>query len=319
MNCPTARSSILLTVFTVSVSACSSTAPIVVVPPASYEGIANRAASPTTISVLEGTVAAGPNSQFTNDLVTLSGSLNHTTGATSITDGGFTLTDADGPDGFNRLSDGTYIYSTPIYRVAGAGGAINDVQTFVVSNYRYVRPITGSHTTPPLPGGGAGGNVNLQGVYGVTTVAADVPTSGTANYTGESGGSYFDGSSTVSLVGSSNISVNFVAKTVNLVAGGLAMRGDLTGVPVLLQNFDEVRVTGMTISGNRFSGGTISFYNGGTHVLTSTLFGTSTKEIAGGNFFGYDPTISAPDEVGGVLSVEKTVGFGSADLIFVAD
>ena len=61
---------------------------------------------------------------------------------------------------------------------------------------------------------------------------------------------------------------------------------------------DTISATGMTIAGNRFSGGTVTTTNGGAAV---NVTGANTTTTAQGAFFGYDAAASAPDEVGGLF------------------
>ncbi len=87
----------------------------------------------------------------------------------------------------------------------------------------------------------------------------------------------------------------------------------------MLPSFDEVRLSGMTISGNQLTGGVVSFYRGGTLQTNARIIGNASGSfmLQGGTFFGYDPTISAPDEVGGVVALSGTAG--KLDMVFLAD
>ena len=92
---------------------------------------------------------------------------------------------------------------------------------------------------------------------------------------------------------------------------------DNSGATVAQNVFDEVRLTNLTLSGNSFSGSEIAFYKNGASVSYDSVIGFNIESLMGGNFYGYDPTIGAPDEVGGVLI--QTGIQGSLDLVFVAD
>lgn len=77
---------------------------------------------------------------------------------------------------------------------------------------------------------------------------------------------------------------------------------------------DTISVTGMTISGNGFSGGTVATTNDGTAV---NITGANTTTTAQGAFFGYDTAASAPDEVGGLVLQQGDDGILAGG--FVAD
>ena len=78
--------------------------------------------------------------------------------------------------------------------------------------------------------------------------------------------------------------------------------------------FDTVQGTGLTISGARFSGGSWVTIKGGVPV---SVTGSNTTATANGTFFGYDPTISAPDELGGVFFINGGTAFITG--VFIAD
>jgi hypothetical protein len=73
---------------------------------------------------------------------------------------------------------------------------------------------------------------------------------------------------------------------------------------------DEMRGTGITISGAHFTGGSWVTMKGGSVV---NVVGASPTSTSNGTFFGYDPSISAPAEVAGVVvlsgSTASLLGF----------
>ncbi len=73
----------------------------------------------------------------------------------------------------------------------------------------------------------------------------------------------------------------------------------------------------MTNTGTQFSGGTIAFYKNGNPVSASTIFGTIATQNQAGSFYGYDSTIGAPDEVGGIAY--ESGNHGTMKLVFLAD
>ena len=238
----------------------------------------------------------------------ISGTLTHSTGSTSLDVGVTTIVDADGPaaDGsLSALNANLYLYS---YNTGTN-------HTYFSGTYDYVTAFDGNYT--------ALGVRNITGgVYGVTTAAADIPSAGTATYAGEAGGEYnhtlATGSTSYSFLtnGSSAVTADFDANRVNVVMKNFTAL-DSSGTVLAQDVFDEVRLTNMSIIGNGFSGGGIEFYKGGTAVTLDTVIGTSISSLSGANFFGYDTSIGAPDEVGGVYTQTGLVG--TLNLVFVAD
>lgn len=169
----------------------------------------------------------------------------------------------------NSTDDATLsIKGTDVRLLSGIGDNLG--------SYEYVNIVNVRTLTPP--------SVQYVGTVGAVTSTTDVPTQGMATYAGEAtlsstGGSDEDGKVTVA--------ANFGAGTVDTTVNS-------AGDP----NFDEINVSGMQISGNSFSGGTmVTSLNGASVDVT----GSNTDVISTGHFYGYDHSLNVPDEVGGVI------------------
>lgn len=227
-------------------------------------------------STLAGTAIQTNNISNAVTRVDISGSLTHNTGAMSVNGG--TLT-PNGTQGFT----GTYDYVT-VYE----------------QNYR-----------------SDGINYTYQGIVGVVTSAGDVPgikSGKSATYTGEATGQIVTRTTGFDLnSGTSTVIADFNSGTVDVTMTDFTAvyqgTGNAPPVPI-----DTIRATGMTITGNAFSGGTLATTNAGSTV---NLTGTNTTNSAGGNFFGYDAAISAPDETGGIILLQGDSGIVMG--AFIAD
>ncbi len=238
----------------------------------------------------------------------ITGSVSHVTGSTSLNAGPLAMVDADGPAADGSLISGTnnlynYTYNT------GATVA------FFSGSYQYVAAFNGNYIS--------GGNVYnvLGGTYGVVTGTSDIPNAGTAGYSGEAGGKYnYSGAAgtiySYLTAGESAVSADFSANKVSVTMNNFTAL-DTVGAPITQDVFDEVRLTNMSVLGNSFSGGNIAFYKNGASVSYDTVIGSNINALTGGNFYGYDSTIGAPDEVGGVVIQEGIQG--TMHLVFVAD
>jgi hypothetical protein len=261
-----------------------------------YETLSSTAASAST---LKGQAVRFSTGNLTPDLVNVSGSLTHNTGAITVSDGTTSLTDPDGRDSAGRYSDGTNRLTT--------GDVQNTLNTDISQGYEYV-------TVFQLDGPNA--SSNTVGVYGVATNESDVPTSTTATYRGGSNVtvSNSNGATNFSVLsnGDSVVTADFASGTVDVELSNFR-KTDLFGT-VNEAPIDQVDVTGMQISGNTFSGGSTTTSLNGQQV---NVVGTGSTEAASGSFFGYDAGISAPDEVGGVVVVKNDSSFVYG--VYVAD
>ncbi|MGH1424962.1 MAG: transferrin-binding protein-like solute binding protein [Pseudooceanicola sp.] len=243
-----------------------------IIPP--YETLASNAAS---TSALKGTaVRYSSPGGFVPDNVSVSGNLTHSTGAISFTDGTTSLSDPDGRNANGSYTDGRNRLST-------------DGSTGISAGYEYV---TLFHFFGP--------GSDSHGVYGIPTQTSDVPTLGSATYQGRANVAAFKlnilrGDFVANMNnGDSAVKADFESGTVDVEMNNFRstdLYGNISTAPL-----DEMTTTGMTISGNEFSGGTVTTRLNGQQV---DIAGSGATQSASGVFYGYDPSISAPDEVGG--------------------
>lgn len=258
-------------------------------PTPSYETLDSTADATSTLG---GVALRSTNTDF--DLVATTGSLTHDTGETTLSDGSGSLTDPDGLDANGQLTDG------------GSTVTVDDGQLFTGS-YEYVRAYQQSYSS-------GGTNFDATGIDGIVTDAGDVPTSGTATYSGEAIGVVIAGNEGYDLEnGSSTVTADFGAGTVDATMTGFTARDHATGNTATAP-IDTIAATGMTIAGNGFSGGTVTTTNSGTAV---NVTGANTTTAAQGAFFGYDAAASAPDEVGGMVLQQGDDGIVAG--AFIAD
>jgi hypothetical protein len=230
--------------------------------------------------------------QSTASVVGVSGTLTHNTGNTTVTDGTYNMVDANGFDANGDLTDGT--------TTINGGNNTNP--------YEYVTPFNHQYTIQ-------GNTFIVLGVMGAQTGASDVPTTGSATYNGGLQATYAPRSGTggVNLSGDSTVSVDFAAGSVDVQLDNFTALTIGTGQSATAPA-DSIRINGMQISGNGFSGGTFSAQSNGQNA---NILGTGVTTNAQGTFFGYNATDLAPDEVGGsFLSNGSTAGISG---IFIAD
>ena len=263
----------------------------------SYEVLSSTAA---TTSTLGGVALRSNNTSGALDIVTTSGTMTHNAGNTTITDGTYSLTDPDGFNGGNTLTDGTSTITTDTNGLSGT--------------YEYVTIYDQTYTSD-------GDTYDSAGIGGVITSASDVPTTGSATYTGDASGLVVTATQGFDLEnGTSTVSADFAAGTVNATMTGFTATDQATGSAATAP-IDTISASGMTIAGNSFSGGTITTTNGGAAV---NITGANTTTAAQGAFFGYNGTqtapsgiIAAPDEVGGLVLLRGNDG--SVAGRFIAD
>ncbi|MEL6748914.1 MAG: transferrin-binding protein-like solute binding protein [Pseudomonadota bacterium] len=248
----------------------------------SYENMSSTADATSTLA------GSGIRSNGTSgaiDLVNTSGSLKHDTGATTLNDGTYTLTDSDGFNASNVMSDGSSTLTS------------DGTQGFS-GTYEYVRAYNQTYIS-------GGVTYDTTGIYGIATNASDMPTSGSATYTGEATGVVVTATQGFGLSsGTSTVNADFGAGTVNVTLNGFTATDQATGNAATAP-IDTISVNGMTISGNGFSGGTATTSNGGT---TTSVTGANTTSNPQGHFFGYDSANSRPDEVGGNVLIQGDDG-----------
>lgn len=212
------------------------------------------------------------------ETVRLTGSINHNSGALTVSDDQYSLVD---PDGFD-----TDLIATDKDAALGLlvhADALND--------YEYASVFEEIYTVD-------GVDYYLIGVGGIVTQEADMPTSGVAFYTGDAGGLGVDSLGTFELAnGAADLTAYFGgAGQVDLVISGL-MGYDSSTNP---WNAGGIEITGMTIDGNTFTGGVAN------EQFEQINVGSDVDVFVDGTFFGFDDGIDAPDEVGGIILLTST-------------
>lgn len=252
--------------------------------PQAYEPLASTVA---TTSTLGGSALRWPAGNTTPESISLTGNRTGDTGRTALNDGTYLFVYVHGASAAGAIADG-----------AGATGTVGDSR--FAGTYDYVRayniqfPIGSSYD-------------GIDGFAGVITAASDTPSGGSATYVGEVAIDKFAHGSTASTVhldrGVSTLSVDFAAGTANIDLGNFLARTNGANVPISVAAapFDQVTGTGMTISGAHFTGGNWVTLKGGSVV---DVVGAHPTANSNGTFFGYDASISAPDEVAGVFVID---------------
>ncbi len=263
-------------------------------PPANdYETIYSEAAATSNLRGIGLGIPQTGQEANTIPLLVVSGSVRHDVGPLSLDDGLYAFTgtmhyvDPDDPDQGVYFSDGN--------------GGVIFLSEFDGGTFEYVLRYNGEYRIGP-------DTYSSEGVYGIVTAADDVPSSGIANYSGVAFGSgaTVSGGSFELLSGTATATVNFLDKTLSLIADGFSD----VGAPV-----DEVRVAGAVIDGASFGGGTISLMNG--DASADGILGPNVQSQFGGSFYGYDDALQIPDELGGMLLKAGDDGFVA--LYFAAD
>ena len=204
-------------------------------------------------------------------IVNVDGSFKHDTRAMTVADGAYTLS--------GTLSAGGIL--------ADASSTL-EITDDLGPSYEYITVYEQIYTVN-------GTNYRMIGIGGVITDTGDMPTGGTATYTGDAKGQILLGSTDDLENGTSTVAVDFSNAKASVTLTGF------DGNHVI----DTVKMLDMSISGNSFSGGTITTEKNGTAV---TLTGTGTTSNAQGRFFGYDSGNSIPDEVGGLVLINGANG-----------
>lgn len=224
--------------------------------------------------------SSGANGEL--QLLTLSGSKNRNTRATTVSDGTYILVDGDGFDQSHKITDGEASLSL-------SANAPNFTSSRSFAQTYFINGIT----------------FDSVGVIGVVTGAGGMPTAGTATYRGQSELLAFSTEAGISMKGQSTIVANFGdAGRVNVTLNGFIATDLVTGARTT-SPVDVVNVNDMVISGNSFSGGTITTIQGNAVV---SLTGANTTAAASGAFFGLNSTLTGPDEIGGVILVQGDDG-----------
>ncbi len=211
----------------------------------------------------------------TAQLLTVTGLNNPTTGQLKLTDGSTFFTDPDGPDAQDVARDGRSL------RIA-----YNDL----TGTYQFARLYTGVD----ISADGTSSGVFI-GVVGQEAASGQITSSGSATYSGEAiadlrtNPTDTQASQTFNYDnGSATAVVNFGAQSANVTMSGFQLPA---GAP-----FDRIAITGMTLNGNRLSGGTVSTTLNGQGV---NPVGANRKTVAAGVLLG-NVTGGIPDEIGGI-------------------
>jgi hypothetical protein len=260
--------------------------------PQGYEVITSTAATTSTLggSAIVAALDATSGSPVSIETVPTTGSTTHNTGRLELNDGTYLFIDIDGPDVNGGVSDGV------------AGGTVGPVFNTDFTGYDYV-------TTYALNYPGTPNNFISAGVAGIITNAADMPIAGSASYSGVAMAqlSHYATADYVNDLylddGVSTVDVDFASGSATVSLDGFTNITDDNGVTITAAAaaFDQIQGTGLVVSGAHITGGTWVTMSGGSVV---NVVGAGQTGFGNGTFFGYDPSISAPDEVGGVVVFE---------------
>ncbi len=250
-----------------------------------YETLTSRAASTSTLVGHAVLINSTTNSVSRS---VASGTLTHDTGRTVVSDGTYTLVDNNGFDANNTLDDGQ------------GGRLVASGLKGQTGTYDYAVGYYSVYTA-------RGQDYSAIGVGGIGTKSVDMPSAGSATYTGSSDVLIATGGNPVSIAslehGTSTVTANFNSGTVDATLSnftGYNSSGQQINTPL-----DTISVTDMTISGSGFSGGTVVTTKNSAVVHVE---GFNSSSFTGGDFYGYDGTISKPDEVGGMIYIEGNNG-----------
>lgn len=136
------------------------------------------------------------------------------------------------------------------------------------------------------------------GVFGIATHVSEIPSSGSASFTGSAEMQILDGTVVYDLSGIANLSSDFDANSIDVTINSLSgLRIGSGGSTTSVADPVEILVTNASIAGNSYSGGSVSLANSS---LAGSLSGSESVTNLG-NFFG--PNY---DEVGGILVVDDS-------------
>lgn len=249
-------------------------------PSTSYEAFNSTAQKTSTLS---GVVQQSNGTTGAKKLLSVSGSLTHNTDGTTVDDGSYKLVDSDGADSKMVISDGT---STLQYKGNFTG------------DYKYARTFQQSYAVD-------GVSYDTTGIIGIATRAENMPKSSVATYTGEAEAVVIIENAGFDLKsGTSSVSADFgtgkVSVTLNGFTGADLQQNQNGTIPI-----DEIKITDMTISGNGFSGGTVTTLKSGNVV---DVIGSNVSQTSQGSFFALNEDGAAPAEVGGLVLMQGDTG-----------
>jgi hypothetical protein len=173
-------------------------------------------------------------------------------------------------------------------------------------NYDYVRAYSHSYFVNIVP-------YVATEIYGVMTVAEDMPSTGSAAFNGEAQARYFNTTRNFDLCErTSEVTANFADGTVDVEMDSFTITNRDTKVTVNV-DFNSFNISRMRVFGNQFSGGKIMAEHNGAEVA---IIENDTQQSTIGRFFGLTND-GVPDEVGGISYLK---GYdGTLTTIFIAD
>ena len=148
-------------------------------------------------------------------------------------------------------------------------------------------------------------SIGAVGVVGVATELADMPTEGTATFTGGAIGFVITGDSGVRLSnGQSTVTANFASGLVDVdldnFSGVSQVSGNVVDTP-----FDSLNLSDAAIVDGGFSGGTLTSTG---DASVAEVIGANATVQAEGQFYGIDDVTSDPAEVGGLIHAQGDTG-----------
>ncbi len=145
----------------------------------------------------------------------------------------------------------------------------------------------------------------------------DVPTSGSATYTGEASGGYVtsDGSSKQAIMGDMTASADFGAGTVDVTVSNLtgydeATNSADTSADLLFDSASASMVLNSSYRNNFYNENSsdVTYSKNGSEVDISSFTGSDNTNSASGSFYGFDTTDGNPAEIGGSITSEGSDG-----------
>lgn len=233
-----------------------------------------------------------------------SGSIRFEDGATTLSDGVVTIVDSDGVSLHEELEDdeNTHLeYTTAYIKSSGGNYLNNDYET--LATVRVIDGVvtqTGNDVTESL------------GVVGFATDIANVPTAGSGTYHGEAWVRFESRASTVNIgtaYGDVAAVTDFDLGVIDLTISDIDDGANNTQVPV-----DTIKFLGLDIDGNVITGDSYQATIDGAPLEPS---GAGSEAVIKGNLFGYDASVSGPDEMGGIFVIKGVDG--TLDGLFGAD
>jgi len=187
--------------------------------------------------------------------------------------------------------------------IAGASGTINATRTMIdlavggsVSlNANAINTHAVRYAASPIPG------ERTTGVIGIATQTTDMPSRGSASYTGDAQVTIQDGVDLFDLHGTSVVAANFSTGSVSTTLSALnGTKVPGFGATETASNVATITITGSSVSGNGFSGGSAGVNSSNLTTLTS---GARTQ--IGGTFYG-----ARAAETGGTFVINDSANGG---------